>query len=153
MKTKDVDIKMDVVPKIRYLNKLLNKDFDNKLEKYGLTHQQGRVVIYIYCRNVCDNEIVTQKDLETHFKLSKSTVSGLVCRLESKEIIKKISKGTHSEITLTSQTLNKIEELNATRHELQDKLYSGFSSGEKKNINKYLDKFIKNMEDALCGKK
>lgn len=153
MKTKESETKLDVIPKIRYLNKIMNKDFDSKLEKIGLTHQQGRVIIYIYCKNVCDKQIVNQKDLETHFKLSKSTVSGLVTRLKSKNLIKKTSKGTHSEITLSEEALNKIEQLDKTRYELQNSLYKGFSSMEKRNINKYLDRFIKNMEEMLCGKK
>ena len=81
---------LDIIYYIKVLNKLMTADFTKRLNEHGLTCQQGRVLFYINHR-VKDGFEVHQNDLEERFNLSKSTVSGLVKRMEKNELIIKIN--------------------------------------------------------------
>ena len=79
--------KDDIIFLIKYLGKLLDKDLDARLSEYDLTGQQGRMLFYIAKRTNIDKEEVHQNDIEQEYHLSKSTVSGIVKRMEKKGII------------------------------------------------------------------
>ena len=79
--------KDDYIYLVKHLSKLIDQDFDRRLSEYGLTCQQGRILFFVNRKSVIENKEVHQNDIEQEFHLSKSTVSGLVKRMEKKEII------------------------------------------------------------------
>ena len=79
----------DILFLLRYLNKCLQQDLDDKLKNYDLTSTQGRVVFFIAYMEE-NKKQVTPTDLINRFSLSKSTVSELIDRLVAKNLVQKM---------------------------------------------------------------
>ncbi len=130
----------------RYLNKQLDLSFNARLENLGLTSQQGRVIFYIHYHNIALNEIVKQSDLERHFHLSKSTVSGLVKRLTNNGFIEKADAHHHYAISLTEKAKSTMSNFKKANEETRDKLLKGFSEEQKEEMKQSLILMIENVE-------
>lgn len=130
----------------RYLNKQLDLSFNARLENLGLTSQQGRIIFYINHHNKVLNEIIKQSDLEHHFHLSKSTISGLVKRLTNNGFIEKSDAHHHFAISLTEKAKLTINNFKKANEEMRDKLLKGFSEEQKVEMIKSLKHMIANME-------
>ncbi len=130
----------------RYLNKQLDLSFNARLENLGLTSQQGRIIFYIHRHNKILNEIIKQSDLERHFHLSKSTISGLVKRLTNNGFIEKADAHHHFAISLTEKAKLTINNFKKANEEMRDKLLKGFSEEEKEKMKQSLKLMIENME-------
>lgn len=130
----------------RYLNKQLDLSFNARLENLGLTSQQGRIIFYINHHNKVLNEIIKQSDLEHHFHLSKSTISGLVKRLTNNGFIEKSDAHHHFAISLTEKAKLTINNFKKANEEMRDKLLKGFSEEEKEKMKQSLKMMIENME-------
>lgn len=125
-----------------YLKKLIDKDFDARLAEYDLTGQQGRILFFINCN---DKEI-HQNDIENEFHLSKSTVSGLVKRMEKKGVITTTKQHPYAVIKITDKGKDIVEHLKQHRNEAREQLTRGFNANEKNTICDLLIKLITNME-------
>ena len=129
-----------------YKLKVLQHDikilFDSEFEKLGITGQQGIFLIY-----VCSNGSVHQNDIEQHFGLSKSTVSGIIKRMLKKEIITKQSDYPFVTIKPTEKAKELLEEMGSVREEINNKLLNGFSSEEKTLLSNMLDRMIANVKE------
>ena len=89
---------------MRILNKKMRADFDEILAEHGLTTQQGRIVFFVHrSNNFCHKE-VRQVDIEKEFGLSKSTVSGLIDRMENSGFVKRNPSGKSFTIVLTDKS-------------------------------------------------
>jgi MarR family transcriptional regulator, repressor for mepA len=130
----------------RYLNKQLDLSFNARLENLGLTSQQGRIIFYINHHNKVLNEIIKQSDLEHHFHLSKSTISGLVKRLTNNGFIEKSDAHHHFAISLTEKAKLTINNFKKANEEMRDKLLKGFSEEEKEKMKQSLKMMIENLE-------
>jgi len=135
---------------IIHLCKILNNDlrcrFDKKLQNYGLTSQQGRILFFINIRE--DMETVThQNDIEKHFELSKSTVSGLVSRLESKGFICKKPSLPYFELTTTQQGKDLIEAFKKGRKLMSQKLFKNMAMEDRKKLREYLEILVENIKE------
>ena len=73
------------------LNNALIKEKNRKMAKYNLTSIQADVLLYIM-QNSSERE-VNQLDLQSEFKLTNPTVSGIIDRLESKNFVKRVRSG------------------------------------------------------------
>lgn len=127
---------------IRYLKKLIDKDFDARLSEHGLTGQQGRILFFIYHH---DKE-VHQNDIENEFHLSKSTVSGLVKRMEKKGFIDIKKQHPYAVISVSNLGHDVINHLATKRIDAIEQLTSGLNEEDKQKVCEYLVKLIKNME-------
>ena len=125
-----------------YLRKLIDKDFDNRLSEYGLTGQQGRILFFIFH----SEKEIHQNDIENEFHLSKSTVSGLVKRMEKKGVININKQARFAVLTVSDQGKDIIEHLKASRQDAINTLTKGLDNKQKEEICSYLVKMIKNME-------
>ena len=76
----------DIFFLVKHLSKCIELSLDKEATKLGLTPQQGRLLGFLIRREK-ENVKVRQIDIEQRFQLSKSTVSGLVKRLENKDLI------------------------------------------------------------------
>ncbi len=138
--------KNDIIFLTKYLGKLIDKDFDSRLAKFDLTGQQGRILFYIAKRTNCDNQDVHQNDIEQEYHLSKSTVSGIVKRMEKKGIITIEKQHPYAVLKPTDNGENIIESLHSQRDDAINKLLKDFSDKEKEQICKLLNQLIENME-------
>ncbi|MFA7032755.1 MAG: MarR family transcriptional regulator [Bacilli bacterium] len=136
----------EILGLFRYLNKQLELSFNAKLEKLGLTGQQGRIVFFInYHTNVL-KMTVRQSDIEERFRLTKSTVSGLVNRLINNEFIQKDDRSHGYAITLTEKGKKTVSTFKSANAEMREILLKGFAKDEKDRIKESLKHMIDNME-------
>ena len=144
-----------VLRKIRYLNKLIDADFEKRLSEVGLTAQQGRIFLFIYWKNKEQDVEIHQNDIENEFHLSKSTVSGLVKRLEKTNVIERIKQHPYAILKPTSQGDEIINHLRANRKKTIEQLFTGLNEEEKEQMMKLIEKMIVNMGGGskLCGTK
>ena len=136
----------DILYLIKYLSKILDTDLDNRLAEYGLTGQQGRILFYINKETNCLNRDVHQFDIEREFHLSKSTVSGLVKRMEKKGVISIEKKHPYANIKIEDAGKNIICHLRTHRDEAIAELSKDLSEEEKEQVIKLLNRMINNME-------
>jgi DNA-binding MarR family transcriptional regulator len=141
---------IEVILKIKILNKILEQDFLKRLEEKELTPQQGRILLFI-CDHYEKIEI-SQNLIETTFDLSKSTVSGLIKRLTNKELIK-IKKVKNTNLLFPTQNGLDIKKYFVSqREETFKRLCNNLSDDEINNMIRQLDILINNFkkEDKQC---
>ena len=138
--------KDNIIYLVIYLHKLIDKDFDNKASSLGITGQQGRILLFINRKTLCEQTIVHQNDIENEFHLSKSTVSGLVKRLEIKGLISIEKQHPYAVIQLSDKGKDIICHLIEHRKENVDQLTKGLDEKDKQVACEYLVKLINNME-------
>ena len=138
--------KDNIIFLVIYLHKLIDKDFDAKASSLGITGQQARILLYINRMKNCEQKDIHQNDIENEFHLSKSTVSGLVKRLEAKELITITKQHPYAIVELSERGKDIICHLIEHRKENIDQLTKGLDEKDKKVACEYLVKLIENME-------
>jgi len=136
----------EILGLFRYLNKQLELSFNAKLENLGLTSQQGRIVFFINYHTNILKMTVRQSDIEEHFRLTKSTVSGLVNRLINNGFIQKDDRDHGYAITLTEKGKKTVCTFKSANAEMRETLLKGFAKDEKDRIKDSLKHMIENME-------
>lgn len=136
----------DILLLIKRLDKLIKKDFDDRLSEFGLTGQQGRILFYISRRVNLDKQEVHQNDIEKEFHLTKSTVSGLVKRLEKNGFIETIKSFPYTIMNPTSKAEQMIDKIHDTRIDAINILLKGFKEKEKEQFIKDITRAIENMQ-------
>ena len=135
--------KNDIIFLIKYLGKLLDKDLDARLSEFDLTGQQGRILFYIAKRTNVDKEEVHQNDIEQEYHLSKSTVSGIVKRMEKKGVISIEKQHPYAVLKPTEEGECIIHQLRERKNEAESLLVQNINKDEL--IDK-LNKLIENLE-------
>lgn len=136
--------KAKILFQIKHLNKTLDIDFSKRLEVYDLTPQQGRIILFI-----CDNYEkmdISQKMCETIWRLSKSTVSGLIKRLEAKSLITITRIKKEHILKPTEEGLKIRDAFIENRKKVIAKLLEKMSDEEINLISDYFAKMITNIE-------
>ena len=136
----------DIIFLVKYLGKLIDKDFDARLSEYDLTGQQGRILFYINKKTNCDKQEVHQNDIENEYHLSKSTVSGIVKRMEKKGIISIEKQHPYAVLKPTEEGERIIHNLHERRTDSVNRLINGLSKEEQDDLCIELNKLIENME-------
>lgn len=137
---------LDIIRLIKRLDKLLRSDFDKRLNEHGLTGQQGRILFYLNHKVNEMNEVVHQNDIEKEFKLSKSTVSGLIKRLEKAGFVKKECTPPYHILVPTDEGVKIIEHFRIHKKHAIEKLTSGLNDKEKETLVINVRRLITNME-------
>lgn len=135
----------DVLHLIRSLDHKLEKSLNARLESFGLSSVQGRVLLFIY-RQSCVNKDVTQKDLAEFFSLSKSTTSELIARMKTKELIEIDKTNGKSCLNLTEKAKTLVQKVHVGRKETVNKLEANLSDEDLTNLRNYLKILNKNMK-------
>mgnify|MGYP003311594984 CR=1 FL=1 len=148
MKTieKNTPQEKDILVLIKELGKELRVDCDNRLAEFGLTTVQGRVLFHI-AKWTDEGKEVHQNDLEKHWNLSKSTVSGIISRLEKKQLVMKISNHPYFILKVTEKGMNIIEHISIKRNDTIDKLLKGLSEKEKEQMINNIKRCINNLKE------
>ena len=136
--------KNDIIYLIKYLQKLIDADLDKRLEFYDLTGQQGRILFFIHKKTEFDQVEVHQNDIENEYHLSKSTVSGLVKRMEKKGIITIEKQHPYAILKVTDKAKEILCHLRKHRDEAEEQLLKSINN--KELLLKELRTMIENME-------
>ena len=131
--------KEELIPLFRIIDKEFRKDFEKRLSKYGLTAQQGRLLFYINCNNK-----VRQVDIEKNFQLTKSTVHGLINRMEKANLVIKIRENNNQFIEISDSCKKILEDVFSQRMECLNKMTQGLSDEEIETLHSLLMKIYNN---------
>ena len=137
--------KEELVPLIRIIDKEFKKDFERRLSEYGLTAQQGRLLFYINW-NGMNNKQVRQVDIEKHFQLTKSTVHGLISRMEKANLVIKNQDKNNQYIIITDDCKKILQNVFDKRMECLNKMLNGVSDEEIETLHTLLMKIYENRD-------
>ena len=143
---KNFNRKEDFFYLIKYLQKLVDQDLDARLALYDLTGQQGRILFFIMRKTERNHMEVHQNDIENEYHLSKSTVSGLVKRMEKKGVISIEKQHPYAILKPTDKARDILSHLDKHREEAIAQFLKGVDEKDKEVTLKTLQKFIQNME-------
>ena len=121
--------KEELIPLFRIIDKEFKKDFERRLSQYGLTAQQGRLLFYINWNNKEGNK-VRQVDIEKNFQLTKSTVHGLIDRMEKANLVIKKKEKNNQYIEISNDCKKILEDVFSQRMECLNKMTQGLSDEE-----------------------
>jgi len=145
----------DIGMRIHAINHTLKRKANRLIaEKYTSDISGFHVYMLGYIGNATkDGNEITQKDLETHFGLTRSGISRALDVLESNGLIQRIvdSNDTRKKkIVLTDKAKAFQEDMTRDAERTEEILLKGFTKQEKENLIDYLDRIIENMEDFGC---
>ncbi len=141
--------KEELIPLFRVIDKEFKKDFERRLSKYDLTAQQGRLLFYINW-NVCNGNKVRQVDIEKNFQLTKSTVHGLINRMEKANLIIKNKEKNNQYIEISDNCKKILNDVFSQRMECLNKMTSGLSEEEIETLHSLLMKIYDNRDKGGC---
>ena len=123
------------------ISRLLKSIIDDTLKNYDLTKSQSDIIRFLCTR---ENEITTQKDIETYFQISNPTVTGLLNRLEQKQFIQRAKQ-----IVLTQKGWEVHTAVENQIEENEKILLEGFSESEKEIYLDFLKKSLNNLSKEV----
>lgn len=141
--------------KAGYLFKMITEQFgyklNLKLEKYDLTLSQLRILKMILDAH-SNHQPLFQRTIEVELKLSNPTVTGIIKRLETKKYVEKKSCSDDKRANYLLPTAAAIE-LDKIIPKIFDnsneELLSCLNEREKNNLENYLNRILKNLEENL----
>ena len=137
--------KEELVPLIRIIDKEFKKDFERRLSEYGLTAQQGRLLFYINW-NIINGKNVRQVDIEKHFQLTKSTVHGLINRMEKANLVIKNKDKNNQYIEISEDCKKILEDVFSKRMDCLNKMLNGVTDEEIETLHTLLMKIYENRD-------
>lgn len=141
------DIRVKIVTALGVLGKKQKEKMDKELGGVELTGTQVQVMLYILQCNV-RSKIVTAKDLETYFQVKNSTISGILKRLERKELIERIEDENdrrNKQIRIKGNFMDLCGNIDERVKHETEKMFRGFSVEELKELFRLLTKLLHNI--------
>lgn len=138
-----VNSKEEILNLFRGINKIFKKDFEKRLAKYELTAEQGRLLFYIE-HNLSRGNKVRQVDIEKHFQITKSTVHGLVNRMEKRNLIIRKKEGKNQYIEVSDDCKKILNDVCQKRTEVLDEMAADLSEQEIEILINLLSKIYDN---------
>ena len=135
----------EIVLLVRFIDKVFKADFQSRLNEYGLTSQQGRLLFYISW-NKKNGRKIRQVDIENHYQLTKSTVHGLIDRMEKASLVYKAKEGPNQYIEISEKTEGILTHVFDKRTECLDKMMEGVSDEEIETLHTLLMKIYENRD-------
>ncbi len=134
---------------INHISHALTNERNRSLMQFDITSVQEDVLIFLWLNK--DKDSVYQRDIEGHLKLKTPTVTGILKRLEEKEMIIRYQDKKDARRTchkLTQKGSDVVEHaFNFGIVNMEKKLVSGLTEEEKSNLNYLLKKVLKNVEE------
>ena len=137
--------KEELIPLFRVIDKEFKRDFERRLSKYDLTAQQGRLLFYINWNTKNGNQI-RQVDIEKNFQLTKSTVHGLINRMEKANLVIKIKEKNNQYIEISDDCKKILQDVFSQRMECLNKMTEGLSDEEIETLHSLLMKIYENRD-------
>lgn len=141
---------------MRYINRLSNRLVACRnlaLEPLDLTSSQADVLIFILFAH--KRHTLTVSKIMEYLPLTHQTISGIVSRLESKGLIRKVACKTDARsVTLLPTEESMCLERLLREHAIttEKRMLAGFTPEEKENFTNYLSRALKNLqaEQGTC---
>ena len=130
---------------IKFIDKEFKKDFESRLSEYGLTSHQGRLLFYISCNNK-NGKKIRQVDIENHYQLTKSTVHGLIDRMEKAGLVIKKKDGPNQYIEISEKTEGILMHVFTKRNECLNKMLTDVTDEEIETVHRILSKIYSNRD-------
>ena len=140
-----MEVKDDIFFLVKHLSKCMELALDKEAKRLGLTPQQARLLGFLV-RRKNENIPVRQIDIEERFQLSKSTVSGLVKRMESKNLIIKEKKDKDILILPSEEGIKITEIFKEKANVIKDDIAKDLTDKEKEQLIKTLHKLLDNIK-------
>ncbi len=128
--------------KIKQINNIYEKEFNNLLKKLGLTSSQCAVLDFLF--NSSADE-VNQRDVEKALSLKNPTVTGILKRMEENGFVfmaPSIKDKRCKNIYLTEKAYAVQKKMVADRKKIDKKLTLGMNKKEIEGFHKMLDKVL-----------
>lgn len=121
---------------------------DENLQKEGITISQLRVIAYVSRHGEAP---VFQKELEEHFAIRRSSVTGLLQNMEKSGLLVRASAEVDARvktIALTEKGRELDEKLKTYIHGLESDLMKGFTVEEKEAMQGFLLRMLENLDSV-----
>jgi len=132
---------------VHMLSRLLKRNTDIEVTKYGITGVQSAMIGFIYEKS--RKKDVFAKDIEKEFDLRRASSAGLIQNMEKNGLIKREMVGNDArlrKIVLTEKALELRKKLDKSIKNMEKKMQEGLT---KEEVEKYLEltkKMAKNLE-------
>ena len=132
---------------VHMLSRLLKRNTDIEVTKYGITGVQSAMIGFIYEKS--RKKDVFAKDIEKEFELRRASTAGLLQNMEKNGLIKREMVGNDArlrKIVLTEKALELRRKLDKSIKNMEKKMQEGLT---KEEVEKYLEltkKMAKNLE-------
>ena len=132
---------------VHMLSRLLKRNTDIEVTKYGITGVQSAMIGFIY--EETRKKDVFAKDIEKAFDLRRASSAGLIQNMEKNGLIKREMVGNDArlkKIVLTEKALELRRKLDKSIKNMEKKMLEGLT---KEEVEKYLEltkKMAKNLE-------
>lgn len=132
---------------IKKLDKVFKQNFNQELERVGLTFSQMRVLRFIE-----DNPKmkITQKDISNELDIQHSTTIGLLKRMQEKGLVRVVVDEDNRRcrnIFLTKKVEDISYEMERGREIMESRVVKSFTDEEKETFYRLLNKAIDNLKD------
>ena len=143
-----------IVYKIRLLHNQIHKRMESKRqenEKEPLTGMQRWTLGFLRDH---DGEDIYQKDIETEFSVSRATASNMLAVMERKGLLQREAVAHDArlkKLVLTEKARALVDRSEQDMRDMEALLSKGLSETEIKNLKKYLDQMLLNLDvDITC---
>lgn len=136
----------DLVEYLRKINQASYNQVETRLAKYGLVKGQARLLAIIK-----ENEGCTQKDLAKYLNVAYSSISERLNKLEKLQYIERVSDDDNMKfkrIYITVSGRQAAIQAKRIQNEFNIGLYKGFTKKDIKELEKYMEKLLANIEKA-----
>lgn len=130
---------------IKQVHILQEQRLNKRFERFGLTGAQTFTLVSLF-RAREKNQKLNQKDLERILDISNPTVTGILNRLEAKNLIKRVPCKHDARIKYIEVTQKAIEldkEIRQTFKESEQELVNSLTPEEIDRLNEYLIKILR----------
>ena len=130
---------------IKQVHILQEQCLNRKFEHFGLTAAQTFTLVSLFKARE-KNEKLNQKDLERILDISNPTVTGILNRLEAKDLIRRVTCKHDARIRYIEVTKKAIEldkEIRKTFKEAEEQLVSSLTPEEIDRLNEYLIRILR----------
>ncbi|MCQ2017203.1 MarR family winged helix-turn-helix transcriptional regulator [Clostridium butyricum] len=132
---------------IQHIAHAMFKETNRDLLQYNLTGVQANVLVYLFFHEKGEN--IFQKDIEKHLNLTNPTVTGIVKRLEQKEMIHRHCRKEDARykchvLTDKGREFAKLA-VDYMKNEKEKQILKGFSDDEADFLIRLLNRILKNL--------
>ena len=132
---------------LKILSNQLKKEFNATLKSYGLTKAQFDTLLFLSCRQEEDAQI-NQRDLESFFQISNPTVSSMLSRLESKNLIERHTSRSDRRIryiTITDEARDLVGRISGALNKKRSEMFAGIDPEDLDTVKRVLTQIFYNL--------
>lgn len=145
------DSRVQILMILGMLNNMQKAKMDRELERIGLTSTQLQVLVFILHNNLGEHEL-TAKELQQRFRVSNPTMSGILKRLEKKDLIERIpgkADKRNKQIRIKGDIFSLCPNIIKERiNKEEQNMFRNFTEEEIERLLQLLTKLLHNLDNA-----